>query len=96
MELQSLQRLGWTVRSVHEQSNLRVIRYARVLFDEERAVKTRSWSENLTYLTGVGYLGGSIAGGGWGLYGSMKSARVFLRDIQVEVEQNAQRGESEG
>ncbi len=44
------------------------------LFDEERAVKTRSWSENLTYLTGVGYLGGSIAGGGWGLYGSMKSA----------------------
>jgi import inner membrane translocase subunit TIM23 len=34
------------------------------LFDEERTVKTRSWSENLTYLTGVGYLGGSIAGGG--------------------------------
>jgi import inner membrane translocase subunit TIM23 len=44
------------------------------LFDEERTVKTRSWSENLTYLTGVGYLGGSIAGGGWGLYGSMKAA----------------------
>jgi len=44
------------------------------LFDEERTMRTRSWSENLTYLTGVGYLGGSIAGGGWGLYGSMKAA----------------------
>lgn len=43
------------------------------LFDEERSMKRRSWSENLTYLTGVGYLGGSIAGGGWGLYGSMKA-----------------------
>lgn len=43
------------------------------LFDEERSVKTRSWSENLTYLTGVGYLGGSIAGGGWGLYGSLRA-----------------------
>ncbi|CAL52841.1 Mitochondrial inner membrane translocase subunit Tim17/Tim22/Tim23/peroxisomal protein PMP24 [Ostreococcus tauri] len=43
------------------------------LFDEERTMKTRSWSENLTYLTGVGYLSGSIAGGGWGLYGSMKA-----------------------
>lgn len=50
------------------------------LFDEERTVRTRSWSENLTYLTGVGYLGGSIAGGGWGLYGSMKAAPEAAAD----------------
>ena len=34
------------------------------LFDEERSMKRRSWSENLTFLTGVGYLGGTLAGGG--------------------------------
>ena len=38
------------------------------LFDEERSMKRRSWSENLTFLTGVGYLGGTVAGGGMGAY----------------------------
>ena len=38
------------------------------LFDEERSMHRRSWSENLTFLTGVGYLGGIIAGGGLGIY----------------------------
>tara|TARA_B110000967_G_scaffold193191_1_gene220505 strand:+ start:1794 stop:2690 length:897 start_codon:yes stop_codon:yes gene_type:complete len=38
------------------------------LFDEERGMKRRSWSENLTFLTGVGYLGGTLAGGGMGAY----------------------------
>ncbi len=28
------------------------------LFSEEALVRKRSWSENLTYYTGVGYLGG--------------------------------------
>ena len=32
-----------------------------LLFDEERRAKTRSWGENITFLTGVGYLGGIIA-----------------------------------
>ena len=44
------------------------------LFDEERRQKKRSWSENLTFLTGVGYLGGTVAGGGLGAYQGLKSA----------------------
>lgn len=43
------------------------------LFDEERRQKKRSWSENLTFLTGVGYLSGTIAGGGLGAYQGLKS-----------------------
>jgi len=38
------------------------------LFDEERTMKRRSWSENLTFLTGAGYLGGSLFGGAYGAY----------------------------
>lgn len=44
------------------------------LFDEERRHKKRSWSENLTFTTGVGYLGGTIAGGGLGAYHGVRSA----------------------
>jgi mitochondrial import inner membrane translocase subunit TIM23 len=32
------------------------------LFEEESLAQRRSWGENLTYYTGLGYLGGSIAG----------------------------------
>ena len=71
------------------------------LFDEERTVKTRSWSENLTYLTGVGYLGGSIAGGGWGFYGSLKAppdASLDTSKLRLNRMLNAvsQRGRSIG
>jgi import inner membrane translocase subunit TIM23 len=38
------------------------------LFSEEAVVQRRSWSENLTYYTGVGYLAGAAAGGGVGAY----------------------------
>lgn len=38
------------------------------LFDEERTMKRRSWSENLTFLTGVGYLSGSVFGSAYGAY----------------------------
>ena len=37
------------------------------LFAEEAVVDRRSWAENVTYLTGVGYLGGTVAGGAAGL-----------------------------
>eukprot|EP01025_Chloroclados_australasicus_P002927 TRINITY_DN1066_c0_g1_i1.p2 TRINITY_DN1066_c0_g1~~TRINITY_DN1066_c0_g1_i1.p2 ORF type:complete len:217 (+),score=26.26 TRINITY_DN1066_c0_g1_i1:149-799(+) len=33
------------------------------IFTEEAVAKRRSWSENLTYYTGVGYLGGALIGG---------------------------------
>ena len=45
------------------------------LFDEERTMRTRTWGENMTYLTGVGYLGGSVAGGGIGLYKGLQTPR---------------------
>jgi import inner membrane translocase subunit TIM23 len=38
------------------------------LFSEESVVQRRSWSENLTYYTGVGYMAGAFAGGSVGLY----------------------------
>lgn len=38
------------------------------LFSEEATVHRRSWSENLTYYTGTGYLVGAILGGGAGAY----------------------------
>ena len=60
------------------------------LFDEERSMKRRSWSENLTFLTGVGYLGGTLAGGGVGAYqglinkpagGMTESRRLLLNRV---------------
>ncbi|CAI8607957.1 unnamed protein product [Vicia faba] len=43
------------------------------LFDEEALRKRRSWGENLTFYTGCGYLGGSIAGAGVGLVNGVRS-----------------------
>ncbi|KAF7051766.1 hypothetical protein CFC21_059972 [Triticum aestivum] len=37
------------------------------LFQEEALVQRRSWGENLTYYTGVGYLSGAVAGAAVGL-----------------------------
>ncbi|EAZ16702.1 hypothetical protein OsJ_32178 [Oryza sativa Japonica Group] len=37
------------------------------LFQEESAAQRRSWGENLTYYTGVGYLSGAVAGAALGL-----------------------------
>ncbi|KAM0914042.1 hypothetical protein ACQ4PT_011749 [Festuca glaucescens] len=37
------------------------------LFQEESAVQRRSWGENLTYYTGIGYLSGAVGGAVLGL-----------------------------
>jgi import inner membrane translocase subunit TIM23 len=43
------------------------------LFHEEAAVQRRSWSENLQYYTGSGYLSGAILGG---IKGSVQGVRA--------------------
>ncbi|KAJ8760716.1 hypothetical protein K2173_017789 [Erythroxylum novogranatense] len=44
------------------------------LFDEEAAHQRRSWSENLQYYTGTGYLSGAIFGGLKGSVDGIRSA----------------------
>ncbi|KAL1828254.1 hypothetical protein DCAR_0207452 [Daucus carota subsp. sativus] len=46
------------------------------LFHEEAAVQRRSWSENLQYYTGSGYLSGAIIGGMKGTVEGIKSAET--------------------
>lgn len=42
----------------------------------------RSWSENLTYYTGLGYLSGALLGGGAGAYQSV-AAPVAIAGVQT-------------
>ncbi|KAK3013480.1 hypothetical protein RJ639_009788 [Escallonia herrerae] len=44
------------------------------LFQEESVAQRRSWGENLTYYTGIGYLSGSVAGAGKGLVEGIKAS----------------------
>ncbi|XP_078154431.1 mitochondrial import inner membrane translocase subunit TIM23-2-like [Carex rostrata] len=44
------------------------------LFQEEALAQRRSWGENLTYYTGVGYLGGAVSGAAVGLRRAVKAA----------------------
>ncbi|KAF5931818.1 hypothetical protein HYC85_027989 [Camellia sinensis] len=44
------------------------------LFSEESLSQRRSWGENLTYYTGIGYLSGSLAGAGKGLVEGIKAS----------------------
>uniref|UniRef100_A0A804RBD5 Uncharacterized protein n=1 Tax=Zea mays TaxID=4577 RepID=A0A804RBD5_MAIZE len=44
------------------------------LFQEEAVAQRRSWGENLTYYTGVGYLGGAGAGAALGLRDAARGA----------------------
>ncbi|GFY97174.1 translocase of inner mitochondrial membrane 23 [Actinidia rufa] len=44
------------------------------LFQEESLAQRRSWGENLTYYTGIGYLAGSVTGAGKGLVEGIKSS----------------------
>ncbi|CAA7056610.1 unnamed protein product [Microthlaspi erraticum] len=43
------------------------------LFTEESLKKRRSWGENLTFYTGTGYLGGSVAGATAGVFSGVRS-----------------------
>ncbi|KAI3789814.1 hypothetical protein L2E82_02618 [Cichorium intybus] len=43
------------------------------LFQEESVAQRRSWGENLTYYTGIGYLGGAVFGAGKGLREGVKA-----------------------
>ncbi|KAL1224098.1 Mitochondrial import inner membrane translocase subunit TIM23-1 [Cardamine amara subsp. amara] len=43
------------------------------LFSEESLKQRRSWGENLTFYTGTGYLGGSVAGASAGIISGIKS-----------------------
>ncbi|CAM0870915.1 unnamed protein product [Alopecurus aequalis] len=44
------------------------------LFQEEALVQRRSWGENLTYYTGIGYLSGAVAGAAMGLREAARGA----------------------
>ncbi|XAR67599.1 hypothetical protein NMG60_11002419 [Bertholletia excelsa] len=44
------------------------------LFQEESIAQRRSWGENLTYYTGIGYLAGAVVGSGKGLAEGMKAS----------------------
>nr|GEV01652.1 mitochondrial import inner membrane translocase subunit TIM23-1-like [Tanacetum cinerariifolium] len=67
------------------------------LFQEESIAQRRSWGENLTYYTGIGYLSGAVIGAGKGglsgrmignragviglLYAGLESGMVAARDV---------------
>lgn len=44
------------------------------LFQEEAVAQRRSWGENLTYYTGIGYLAGAVAGASKGLVEGFKAS----------------------
>lgn len=44
------------------------------LFQEESIAQRRSWGENLTYYTGIGYLTGAVSGASIGVFQGLKSA----------------------
>lgn len=44
------------------------------LFQEESLAQRRSWGENLTFYTGIGYLSGSVVGAGKGFIDGVKAS----------------------
>ncbi|CAI0384124.1 unnamed protein product [Linum tenue] len=62
--------------SVPSQSLYNLPTSPEFLFQEEAARQRRTWSENLTYYTGAGYLGGAIAGGAKGTLDGIRAAEA--------------------
>lgn len=54
----------------------RVSRAPEFLFQEEAKVKTRSWSENVTYYTGMGWAGGALVGASVGAVAALRAPAV--------------------
>ncbi|CAL9077861.1 unnamed protein product, partial [Musa acuminata var. zebrina] len=67
------------------------------LFQEESVVQRRSWGENLTYYTGIGYLTGAAAGASLGLRCALRSAepgdtlKIRLNRVLNSCGQNGRR-----
>ncbi|XP_065852391.1 mitochondrial import inner membrane translocase subunit TIM23-1 [Euphorbia lathyris] len=60
--------------NVPSQSLYKIPSSPEYLFQEEAAHQRRSWSENLQYYTGTGYLAGAIIGAGKGSLDGIRSA----------------------
>jgi len=52
------------------------------LFSEEATRQKRSWGENLSYYTGLGYLGGTLAGG---VYGGIEGMRAKAPQASLDT-----------
>lgn len=73
--------LGAALDQREPRSAFKVSKQPEFLFSEEALVHRRSWSENLTYYTGMGYLAGAILGGGKGAMQAV-SAPVALAGVE--------------
>ncbi|EFN51953.1 hypothetical protein CHLNCDRAFT_139623 [Chlorella variabilis] len=73
--------LGAALDRREVRGSFRVSKQPEFLFTEEALVHKRSWSENLTYYTGLGYLAGAILGGGKGAVQAV-SAPVALAGVE--------------
>ncbi|KAJ6837976.1 putative mitochondrial import inner membrane translocase subunit TIM23-2 [Iris pallida] len=60
----------------HHRTPISIPTVPEFLFQEEARVQRRSWGENLTYYTGVGYLAGSVAGAALGLRSGLSAAET--------------------
>ncbi|KAI7841779.1 hypothetical protein COHA_004644 [Chlorella ohadii] len=68
-------------RDLRGPAAFKVSKQPEFLFSEEALVHKRSWSENLTYYTGMGYLAGALLGGGKGAAQAL-TAPVALAGVE--------------